>query len=55
MSLIIYTAILINGVACDPYWQNIGGTGSGVVCIAAALLPNNRLFCYERPHMPPVR
>ena len=40
--------------APDPNWQNIAGTGSGVICIATALLPNNRLFCFERPHMPPV-
>jgi hypothetical protein len=32
-------------------WDVIGT--SGVVCIHTMLLPNSKLLCMERPHMPP--
>jgi hypothetical protein len=32
-------------------WVNVGS--SGVVCVHTAILPNNKLLCYARPHMPP--
>ena len=33
-------------------WDPSGS--SGVICIHTALLPDSRLLCFERPHMPPV-
>jgi hypothetical protein len=33
-------------------WEHFGTSGVG--CIHTALLPNNKLLCFERPHMAPV-
>jgi hypothetical protein len=34
--------------------MNHTGGGVGVACIHNALLPNNKLLCFERPHIAPV-
>jgi hypothetical protein len=45
----ILPVVLSQGIIGN--WDLIGT--SGVVCIHSMLLPNSKLLCMERPHMPP--
>jgi hypothetical protein len=53
MRYIIITTNLFRKAAClleqnQGLWSGAGS--SGAVCIHAAILPNNKLLCFERPH-----
>jgi hypothetical protein len=42
-------------IAQKGYWNPSGSSGTlalmtGAVCIHTAILPNNKLLCFERPH-----
>lgn len=47
-------SLIIPAIVCQEIlgnWDIIGT--SGVVCIHTMLMPNSKLLCMERPHMPP--
>jgi hypothetical protein len=45
MLLILFSNVITQQ---QGYWTDSGS--SGAVCIHSALLPNDRLLCFERPH-----
>jgi hypothetical protein len=51
--MILFMFSLVSSQMIMGSWDVIGT--SGVVCIHAMLLPNSKLLCMERPHMPPYQ